>query len=159
MSLTLCMVGRFGCKNRLTITLNDWAIGNSGNGNWKQKMEVENGSSQNLMQMNARVKPMINDNLLKTTSVQRLPLYKDHVIIISQIWQMTEAFLLKRPPFNRFHLQYLFLNPRACCHCLEKILFYVTGEILIRTNMWKTYYHKEDIPGAYTFYTYYSRYV
>jgi len=57
------------------------AIGNSGNGNWKQKMEVENGNSQNLMQMNARVKPMINNNLLKTTSVQRPPLCKDHIII------------------------------------------------------------------------------
>jgi len=41
-----------------------WAIGNSGNGNWKRKME--NGNSHNL---NARVKPMINDSLLKTTSV------------------------------------------------------------------------------------------
>jgi len=33
------------------------------------EVEVEDGNSQNLMQMNARVKPMINDNLLKTTSV------------------------------------------------------------------------------------------
>jgi len=47
-------------------------------------MEVENGNGQNLMQMNARVKPMINDNLLKTTSVQRPPLCKDHIIIMSQ---------------------------------------------------------------------------
>ena len=39
---------------------------------------MENGNSQNLMQMNARVKPLINDHLLKTTSVQRQPLYKDH---------------------------------------------------------------------------------
>jgi len=57
------------------------AIGNSGNGNRKQKMEVENRNSQNLMQMNARVKP---DNLLKTTSVQRPPLCEDHIIIMSQ---------------------------------------------------------------------------
>ena len=28
-----------------------------------------------------------------------------------------------------------------------------TGEIM--SNMWKTYYHKEDIPGAYTFYACY----
>jgi len=51
-------------------------------GNWKQwkwKMEMENGSGQNLMQMNARVKPLINDHLLKTTSVQRPPLYKEHI--------------------------------------------------------------------------------
>jgi len=61
---------------------------------------------------------------------------------------MTDAYLLKRPPLCKDHLStdfiYLFLNQsspkRACCHCLEKILFYATGEILIRTNM---YYHKE----------------
>ena len=43
-------------------------------GNWKQwkwKPERENGNSQNLMQMNVRVKPLINDHLLKTTFVQR----------------------------------------------------------------------------------------
>ena len=34
-------------------------------------METENRNNQNLMQMNARVKPLINDRLLKTTSVQR----------------------------------------------------------------------------------------
>ena len=47
-------------------------------GNWKQwkwKLEMENGNGQNLMQMNARVKLLINDHLLKTTSVQR-PLYQ-----------------------------------------------------------------------------------
>jgi len=32
-------------------------------------------------------------------------------------------------------------------HYLEKILFYATGEILIRINIWKTYYHKEDVPA------------
>jgi len=37
-------------------------------------MEVENGNSQNLMQMNARVKAMINDSL-------RPPLCKDHIIM------------------------------------------------------------------------------
>jgi len=41
-------------------------FGNSGNRNRKQKMEMENGNSQILM-----VKPLINDHLLKTTSVQR----------------------------------------------------------------------------------------
>jgi len=35
------------------------------------ELEMENGNGQNLMQMNARVKPLINDHLLKTTSVQR----------------------------------------------------------------------------------------
>ena len=45
-------------------------------GNWKQwkrklEMENENGNGQNLMQMNARVEPLINDHLLKTISVQR----------------------------------------------------------------------------------------
>jgi len=34
-------------------------------------MENGNGNGQNLMQMNARVKPLIDDDLLKTTSVQR----------------------------------------------------------------------------------------
>jgi len=33
-----------------------------------------------LMQMNASVKLLINDHLLKTTSVQRPPLYKDHIV-------------------------------------------------------------------------------
>jgi len=47
------------------------AIGNSGNGNQKRKIEMKNGNSQNLMQMNAKIKPMINNNLLKITSVQR----------------------------------------------------------------------------------------
>ena len=53
-------------------------------GNWKQwkwKMETENRNNQNLMQMNARVKPLINDHLLKTTSVQRPPLLKDYIAI------------------------------------------------------------------------------
>jgi len=71
-----------------------------------------------------------------------------------------ETTSVQRPPFNRLHLPIFKSSPmRDCCHCLEKILFYATGEILIRTNMWKTYYHKEDIPEAYTFYTCYSRYV
>jgi len=37
---------------------------------WKQKPEMENGNGQNLMQINVRVKPLINYYLLKTTSVQ-----------------------------------------------------------------------------------------
>ena len=47
-----------------------------GRGSWKQwklKPEMENGNGQNSMQMNARVKPLINDHLLKTT------LCKDHL--------------------------------------------------------------------------------
>jgi len=68
---------------------NEGAIGNSGNGNRKWKMETENGNSQNLMQMNSRVKPLNNDHLLKTTSVQRPPLCKDHIKIMSQRLQMT----------------------------------------------------------------------
>ena len=58
----------------------------NGNGNWKWKIETENGNSQNLMQMNARVKPLINNHLLKTTSVQRPPPYKDHIAIRFQRW-------------------------------------------------------------------------
>jgi len=39
---------------------------------WKWKPEeMENGNCQNLLHMNARVKPLINDHILKTTSVQR----------------------------------------------------------------------------------------
>ena len=53
-----------------------WAIGKGGNENRKWKME--NGNGQNLMQMNAGVKPLINDHLL------RPPLYKDRIIIMSQ---------------------------------------------------------------------------
>jgi len=37
----------------------------------KRKMEMENRNGQNLMQMNVMVNPLINDHLLKTTSVQR----------------------------------------------------------------------------------------
>jgi len=51
---------------------------------WKLKMEMNNGNGKNLVQMNARVKPLINDHLLKTTSVQRPTLYKDHIMIMSQ---------------------------------------------------------------------------
>jgi len=78
------------------------AIGNSGNENRKWTMEMENGNGQNLVQMNARVKPLINDHFLKTTSVkrphtnyvpkmiddliQRPPLYKDRIAIRFQRW-------------------------------------------------------------------------
>jgi len=62
------------------------AIGNSGNGNRKWKIETENGNGQNLMQMNVRVKLLINDHFLKTTSVQRPPLYKDHIATRFQRW-------------------------------------------------------------------------
>jgi len=47
-------------------------------------LEMENGNGQNLVQMNVMVKLLINDHLLKTTSTQRPPLYKDHIIIMSQ---------------------------------------------------------------------------
>jgi len=64
---------------------------------------------------------------------------------------------VQRPPFNRLRLPIFKFSPMtACRHCLEKILFYATGGILIRTSMWKTYYRKEDIPRAYIFYTCYS---
>jgi len=72
---------------------------------------------------------------------------------------MTE---LKRPSLHkdhRLHLPIFKSSPMRACCCLEKILFYATDEILKRTNMWKTYYHKEDIPGTYTFYICYSCYV
>jgi len=78
--------------------------------NGKQKWKTE---SQNLMQMNARVKPLINDH----PSVQRPPLCKDHIIIMSERQQMTEAYLIylvtettsvQRTPFNK--VIYLFLN-------------------------------------------------
>ena len=37
---------------------------------WKQKPEMENGNGKNLVQINARVKPLINDHLCaKITSV------------------------------------------------------------------------------------------
>jgi len=57
-------------------------------------MERENGNSQNLMQMNARVKPLINDHLCKkTTSVQR-----PHKIM-SQRLQMAEISDLSTKTF------------------------------------------------------------
>ena len=62
------------------------SIGNSGNGNRKWKMEMENRNSQNLMQMNLRVKPLIKDYLLKTTSV------KDHIAIRFQ--KMAKIYLM-----------------------------------------------------------------
>jgi len=71
-------------------------------GNWKQwkrKLEMENGNGngnrQNLMQMNARGKPLINDHLLKTTSVQR-----PHNNYVPKI---TDD-LIQRPPLNKDHL-------------------------------------------------------
>jgi len=67
----------------ITVATLTGAIGNSGNGNRKWKVETENGNSQNL---NARVKPLITDHLLKTTSLQRPPLHKDHIAIRFQRW-------------------------------------------------------------------------
>jgi len=68
------------------MTLYTWAIGNSAwkrkpGQKWKTEMENENG--QQLMQMSARVKPWINHHLLKTISVQKPLLCKDHIIIMS----------------------------------------------------------------------------
>jgi len=56
-------------------------MGNWKQWKWKPEMENGNGNCQNVMQMNARIKPLINDHLLKTTSVQRPPLYKDQTAI------------------------------------------------------------------------------
>jgi len=56
----------------------------TGYGKWKME------TVKDLMQMDARVKLLINDHLLKTTSVQRPPLCKDHIKIMSQRLQMTE---------------------------------------------------------------------
>jgi len=66
-------------------------------GNWKQwkqkiEMEMRARNSQNLMQINARVKPMINDHLLKTTSVQRPQ--------NNYVTKMTDD-LIQRPPLNK----------------------------------------------------------
>ena len=66
-------------------------------GNWKQwkqkiEMEMRARNSQNLMQINARVKPMINDHLLKTTSVQRPQ--------NNYVTKMTDD-LIQRPLFNK----------------------------------------------------------
>jgi len=72
-------------------------------GNWKQwkrEPEMENENGQSLMQMNARVKPLINDHLLKTISVQRPPLYKDH--------------LSTKTLFTSLPLKSLFLRVIAC---------------------------------------------
>ena len=55
-------------NNQLPIYL-VWTIQHVYKGNWKQwkwkpEIKTENGNSQNLIQMNARVKPLINDHLL-----------------------------------------------------------------------------------------------
>jgi len=68
-------------------------------------METENGNSQNLMQMNSRVKPLNNDHLLKTTSVQRPPLHvqrphKNNVPKITDDCNIS----LQRPPLCKDHL-------------------------------------------------------
>ena len=58
---------------------------------------MENGNGQNLKQMNAKVKPLINDHLMKTTSVQRPNNY---------IPKMTlkDTTYVQRPPLYRYHL-------------------------------------------------------
>jgi len=38
----------------------------------------------------------------------------------------------------------------------HSILCYWWSDVKQGPNIWKTYYHKEDIPGAYTFYACYS---
>ena len=38
---------------------------------WKRKLEMENRNNQNMMQINVRAKPLINDHFLKITSSQR----------------------------------------------------------------------------------------
>jgi len=63
-------------------------------GNWKRKLEMENKNGQNLMQMNARVKPLINDHLLKTISVQRPPFNKDFIYILTSEELFSESLCL-----------------------------------------------------------------
>jgi len=63
-----------------TVEVDFGQLENSGIGNQKQKMEMENKNGQNLMQLNLRVKPLINDHLLRS------PLYKDHTVIRFQRW-------------------------------------------------------------------------
>ena len=38
------------------------------------------------IEMNARVKPLNNNHLLKATSVQTPPLYKDHIAIMAKVY-------------------------------------------------------------------------
>jgi len=77
-------------------------------------METENGNSQNLMQMNARVKPLIIDHLLKTTSVQRPPLCKDHIKIMSQRLQMTEISCCRDHLYVKTTFQQRLHSPTVC---------------------------------------------
>ena len=58
---------------------------------------MENGNGQNLMQMNARVKALINDQLLKTNSVQRP--------CNNYVPKMTDN-LIQRPPLYKDHFAY-----------------------------------------------------
>ena len=44
-----------------------WAIGHSGNGNQKRKVEMENGNGQIIIQTYPGVKPLFSGHLLKTT--------------------------------------------------------------------------------------------
>ena len=114
-------------------------------GNWKQwkrKLEMENRNGQNLMQMNARVKPLINDPLLKTTSVRRP--YNNYVPKMIHVDDLIQTTFQQR-------LIYLFLDLHLDLGFWVSLL--ITGAGVwceIRTNIWKTYCNKE---GAYTFYT------
>ena len=56
------------------------------------------GNGQNLMQMNAWVKYLINDHLLKTTSVQRAPLCKDQNN--NYVPKMTDDLIQRSPLYK-----------------------------------------------------------
>jgi len=102
------------------------------------EMENGNGNSQNLMQMNARVKPLINDHLLKTTSVKIPPLCKDHIKIMSQRLQMTEIscyrdhLYVKTTYQQRLHLPIFKSSRMRACFLIESVL----GENSILCYRW-----------------------
>ena len=64
------------------------------------EMETGNGNSQNLMQMNARIKPLINDHLYTNTNSVQRP-YKIYVPKITDDWNI----LLQRPPYVKTTFQ------------------------------------------------------
>jgi len=101
-------------------------------GNWKQwkwKPEMENGNgnrnSQNLMQMDAGVKPLINDHLLKTTSLQR-----PHKII-SQRLQMAEISCYRDCLYVKITFQQIPILPMRAC--------------FLRVSAWRKFYRWSDV--------------
>ena len=94
-----------------------------------ETVEMENGKGQNLIQMNVSIKSLINDHLLKTTSLQRphtvairfqkwlthtynnnplkTPLYKDQIVIRFQRWPyltLLQDNFCTRPPLCKDHI-------------------------------------------------------